>query len=102
MGPQLFYFFNLGELLVSQSPKITVTRILEAAKTGDTAAMEQLFPLVYEELHQRAHWQRQKMAWGFDTKHHGFSARGLFEASGSNEGRMDRSSSLSICSCEGH
>ncbi len=38
----------------------TVTRILEAARAGDAPAMEKLFPLVYEELHQRAHWQRQK------------------------------------------
>lgn len=34
--------------------------MLEAAKAGDGAAMEKLFPLVYEELHKRAHWQRQK------------------------------------------
>ena len=38
----------------------TVTRILEAAREGDTNAMERLFPLVYEELRQRAHWQRLK------------------------------------------
>lgn len=45
---------------MTDSPQATVTRILEAAKAGDGAAMEKLFPLVYKELHQRAHWQRQK------------------------------------------
>ena len=45
---------------MTESPQATVTRILEAAQAGDEAAMEKLFPLVYDELRQRAHWQRQK------------------------------------------
>lgn len=45
---------------MNDSPQTTVTRILEAARAGDAPAMEKLFSLVYEELHQRAHWQRQK------------------------------------------
>jgi len=37
----------------------TVTQLLEAACDGDRAAIDQLFPLVYDELRTRAHWQRQ-------------------------------------------
>ncbi len=37
----------------------TVTQLLEAACGGDRAAIDQLFPLVYDELRMRAHRQRQ-------------------------------------------
>lgn len=36
----------------------TVTQLLNAAQTGDSSAVDQLFPLIYDELRQRAHAQR--------------------------------------------
>ncbi len=44
----------------------TVTHLLEAVRGGDRAALNDLFPLVYEELYAQAHRQRQR--WhGDDT-----------------------------------
>jgi RNA polymerase sigma-70 factor, ECF subfamily len=37
-------------------PGQDVTRLLRAWTEGDTQALEQLTPLVYEELYRRAHW----------------------------------------------
>ena len=37
-----------------------VTRLLRAVQEGDQVALNQLFSLVYEDLRQRAHWQRGK------------------------------------------
>src|SRR5919202_1700465 len=37
-----------------------VTRLLEALQRGDSAALDALFPLVYEELRVVAHRQRQR------------------------------------------
>ena len=42
----------------------TVTQLLEAACDGDRAALDQLFPLVYEELRTRA--RRQRHHWQGD------------------------------------
>ena len=43
-----------------------VTQLLHAAHGGDQEALNRLFPLVYEELHRRAHQQRYR--WhGNDT-----------------------------------
>lgn len=36
----------------------TVTQLLNAAQTGDSSAIDTLFPLIYDELRQRAHAQR--------------------------------------------
>ena len=36
----------------------TVTQLLNAAQNGDSSAVDQLFPLIYDELRQRAHAQR--------------------------------------------
>jgi RNA polymerase sigma factor (TIGR02999 family) len=41
------------------SPEV-VTRLLEALQRGDAAALDALFPLVYEELRVIAHRQRQR------------------------------------------
>ena len=38
----------------------TVMQLLEAARNGDRAAFDALYPLVYEELRARARWQRQQ------------------------------------------
>lgn len=38
----------------------TVTQLLEKARNGNRAALDDLFPLVYDELRQRAHRQRQQ------------------------------------------
>ena len=38
-----------------------VTRLLEALQRGDRAALDALFPLVYEELRSLAHRQRQRL-----------------------------------------
>ncbi len=40
------------------SDPATITQLLHAAKSGDRTAMDQLFPLVYDELRQRAGKQR--------------------------------------------
>jgi hypothetical protein len=40
------------------SDPATVTQLLNAAQTGDTSAVDKLFPLIYDELRQRAHAQR--------------------------------------------
>jgi RNA polymerase sigma factor (TIGR02999 family) len=37
-----------------------VTRLLQAWSNGDSEALDALTPLVYEELHKRAHWQMQR------------------------------------------
>src|SRR5436190_21989689 len=39
-----------------QRPPHQVTLLLRAWSEGDSAALEQLTPLVYEELHRRARW----------------------------------------------
>ncbi len=36
----------------------SVTRILQDVEGGDTEAFKRLFSLMYETLHERAHWQR--------------------------------------------
>jgi RNA polymerase sigma factor (TIGR02999 family) len=41
----------------SPPPGQDVTQLLRAWTEGDTQALEQLTPLVYEELYRRAHWQ---------------------------------------------
>lgn len=41
----------------SPQPGQDVTQLLRAWSEGDTQALEQLTPLVYQELHRRAHWQ---------------------------------------------
>ncbi|MGH7549917.1 MAG: ECF-type sigma factor [Gemmatimonadota bacterium] len=38
----------------------TVTRLLQDLKAGDPGAFDELFPLVYDELHQAAERQRQR------------------------------------------
>ncbi len=40
----------------------TVTQLLNAAQSGDSKAVDRLFPLIYDELRQRAH--RQRMGFG--------------------------------------
>ena len=40
------------------SDPATVTQLLNAAQTGDSSAIDRLFPLIYDELRQRAHAQR--------------------------------------------
>jgi len=40
------------------SDPATVTQLLNAAQTGDSSAVDQLFPLIYDELRQRAQAQR--------------------------------------------
>jgi len=42
-------------------PEDTVTRLIEAVRDGDREALNQLFPLVYEELRAVAHRQRQRL-----------------------------------------
>jgi len=37
-----------------------VTRLLRAWSSGDSEALNALTPLVYEELHRRAHWQMRR------------------------------------------
>ena len=44
---------------MAQPAQATVTRLLEAARGGDRAAFDKLYPLVYDELHGRAHQHRQ-------------------------------------------
>jgi RNA polymerase sigma-70 factor, ECF subfamily len=46
----------------SEMPTLSVTRLLEDARRGDTAAVEQLLPLLYGELHQIAarHMRRER------------------------------------------
>jgi RNA polymerase sigma factor (TIGR02999 family) len=34
-----------------------ITSLLAAMRDGDATAMDRLFPLVYREFHERAHWQ---------------------------------------------
>ena len=34
-----------------------ITSLLAAMRAGDATAMDRLFPLVYREFHERAHWQ---------------------------------------------
>jgi RNA polymerase sigma factor (TIGR02999 family) len=41
-------------------PAPDVTRLLRAWSEGDQQALEQLTPLVYRELHRRAHWHMAK------------------------------------------
>jgi RNA polymerase sigma factor (TIGR02999 family) len=41
-----------------------VTGLLKAWSAGDSQALERLTPLVYEELHRRAHWQMAHEAPG--------------------------------------
>lgn len=43
----------------------TVTKLLAGLERGDTAAMEELFPIVYEELRMAA--RRQRARWTGDT-----------------------------------
>ena len=45
-----------GQTGDSPPPGQDVTRLLRAWSEGDTQALEQLTPLVYEELYRRAHW----------------------------------------------
>ena len=47
-------------LTMAHLAQATVTRLLEAARSGDRAAFEQLFPLIYDEVRKRAHQQRQQ------------------------------------------
>lgn len=39
----------------------TVTRLLKEAEDGNKAALDRLFPLVYEALREQAHWQRNRL-----------------------------------------
>jgi RNA polymerase sigma factor (TIGR02999 family) len=55
---------NLG--VMSDSQQSSVTQLLDALRAGDRDALEQLFPLVYAELHHLAGIQRRR--WdGDDT-----------------------------------
>jgi RNA polymerase sigma factor (TIGR02999 family) len=45
-----------GQTSDSPQPGQDVTQLLRAWGEGDTQALEQLTPLVYRELHRRAHW----------------------------------------------
>ena len=45
-----------GQTSDSPQPGQDVTQLLRAWSEGDTQALEQLTPLVYRELHRRAHW----------------------------------------------
>lgn len=45
-----------GQTSDSPRPGQDVTQLLRAWGEGDTQALEQLTPLVYRELHRRAHW----------------------------------------------
>lgn len=38
-----------------------VTVLLHALRDGDAAALDRLFPLVYQELHERAHQERRRL-----------------------------------------
>ena len=49
-----------GELQVPYKDQTTVTRLLEAVRAGDRDALEELFPLIYQELHQQAQCQRER------------------------------------------
>ncbi len=51
-------------LLMTQPSHDTVTRLLVAAQEGDRLALNELFPLIYEELHAVA--QRQRRGWHGD------------------------------------
>ncbi len=42
------------------APPSDITRLLNAAREGDEQALRAVFPLVYEEIRQRAHRQRQR------------------------------------------
>ena len=41
-----------------------VTRLLRAWSSGDSEALNALTPLVYEELHRRAHWHMRRESPG--------------------------------------
>ncbi len=43
-----------------KEPQADITRLLAALNAGDTGAMDRLLPLIYDELHRLAHWQRQR------------------------------------------
>ena len=49
---------------MSQPQQETITKLLDAARTGDRAVVNDLFPLVYDEL--RAMAQRQRRNWHGD------------------------------------
>jgi len=49
---------------MSSSSQADITQLLEAAQGGNAGALNALFPLVYEELHSRAH--RQRRGWHGD------------------------------------
>jgi RNA polymerase sigma factor (TIGR02999 family) len=46
--------------MMSRSSERTVTRLLQEVRDGDRAALDQLFPLVYDELRGLAHGQRRR------------------------------------------
>ena len=55
-----------GEAVPSPSREQSVARLLTAAREGRREALDELFPLVYQELRELAH--RQRRAWqGDDT-----------------------------------
>jgi len=45
---------------VKTAPPSDITRLLNAARDGDEQALRAVFPLVYEEIRERAHRQRQR------------------------------------------
>lgn len=45
---------------MDKAERTTVTRLLQAVRAGDRQAMHDLFPLVYDELRDQAHWQRRR------------------------------------------
>lgn len=51
---------------MSDSQQHSVTRLLDALRAGESGAFDQLFPLVYEELHHLAKIQRRRVQ-GDDT-----------------------------------
>ena len=50
--------------MMTQPSHDTITRLLVAAQEGDRLAINELFPLIYEQLHALA--QRQRRGWHGD------------------------------------
>lgn len=57
LGPCVGYVRPRIERSGAAVPESEITRLLVAMREGDASAMDRLFPLVYREVHERAHRQ---------------------------------------------
>jgi hypothetical protein len=61
-------------------PPGDITGLLAALRDGDRTALDRLFPLVYQELHARAHHQLARRRPGDTLSTTALGARGLPQA----------------------